>query len=796
VIRPKIFLFLVFLTIPLFSQDYDGRIPVTFYDPYTSKDVGQWVAQIEKACIILGTPGQDSMVYENILSGFSDVLRDKVPADIKRAVLVCGQSLANSKNAQALDRSVAKPIGIVRSVFDSLIQQPDWQWIAPSPSRPSRLVPAPSPASKRVKPNAPIDSRKASVSLREHMEGSISAAALAGSGYSVIANKKDRCPVDKDGITRCNLENDLVEGVIARPDGEYIAPVLFNSDTCRKDIEKRVRAGDPSGEQELADQYFRCVDPCLTQEERLALLDPNCDKSCLAARVRKERATFDSNTQTRKCLAYVKPEPQVEEVEQEGPLPAKPVQVTTEKGKKMQEIVEATGGAISKVRKPQDTANAIKERLTLRSPKTHYQVMFLIDASGSMKDNVEDLKSQIGGLMEHTKQQLEPGGQVSFGVRYYVAYGDYSAPYTDFRDYPHAAQSLEVRISERPVPLDSREALVKRAQAAETDLGALFIKPDRDPEAREAKRGLAQTIEFIQSHNGYTEYHWDESLKAMKGEPWAATPDVERVLFLLTDEAGDISETRYNKNDVIHEAKKRGIRFEVIMFDEDEGLYQSAPGPFNQEMLKRLVDATGGLEQLVDDGNQLVSVVQERLKGGADSGAIGPKKPAHGLQSMFIIDASMGRERVAKLGFLKDRLADVMTSARALLDGHGRAEFGVRYFGRYKPVEVSAVPLGATDQETLRDGLNKAMEANVSEGPMEENELDYIKRAITLEPWSHSRDVEKVIFLISSGSATFTQSQQDKTAGVIQLAKRKGIRVEVILINDPTVTTLRGTLGN
>ncbi|MDO8526570.1 MAG: HEAT repeat domain-containing protein [Deltaproteobacteria bacterium] len=238
--------------------------------------------------------------------------------------------------------------------------------------------------------------------------------------------------------------------------------------------------------------------------------------------------------------------PELPPVDEEGPpkdrapagnLEEKPVSAV-EKRKKLESLARVTGGIVQQLLPGEDIFHAaIKPRLKLDKPKKHYQIFFLLDASGSMKNSVSALRRDVSQLMEHAQSQLVPGGMISIGVGYYV-------DETSVRN-PH---------------LDSIDTLKMRAS----------LKMGPEGEIREAQAGLSRTIEHIQTIGGGSEYHWDEAMKVLKGEPWASSDeDIEKVIFLLTDEEGDIGDKKYVLDDVLFQARQKKVRFEVIEMVED-----------------------------------------------------------------------------------------------------------------------------------------------------------------------------------------------------------------------------------
>ncbi|MDO8527631.1 MAG: HEAT repeat domain-containing protein, partial [Deltaproteobacteria bacterium] len=171
------------------------------------------------------------------------------------------------------------------------------------------------------------------------------------------------------------------------------------------------------------------------------------------------------------------------------------------------------------------------QRITLLETKKHYQIEFLIDASGSMSDNTEELKQSIAVIMDQAKKQLKEGGQVSFGVRFYV----------DGR-------------FERAKPIDSIVQLEARA---------LDKNFKTETEVKQTEDSMHTTL------GGDIEDHWDQSMRALYQEPWASEDaDVEKVLFLLTDEGGRVGKLEYTQQDVENESKEKGVRFEIIWMSD------------------------------------------------------------------------------------------------------------------------------------------------------------------------------------------------------------------------------------
>ncbi|GEM_PF-2271651 len=707
----KSLIFTLLLCPFLFSEDArviakpDGIIPVSIYDPLSDAGISEsaLLDRIHQACLGLQEDPQDYSEY--LFAFFKDypTVPKQYQGSLVRDINQCGINLKNHFNAQspwkradipAIPEEFLSSWGwAIRERESSVVRRGTGERAKSLVKEQAEQKPI-QPVSVRTKPErAPSSIQEASRNLKARMEGSVTTPSLEishkpalsvslapGSGYSITPNKKDQCPVDKDGITRCNMENESVQGAIARPDGEYVGAITHEQDKCAEELRKSVdeivtKLGyppggsakemqkirenflpasrqtsglamtdeqgepweDPKETRVLMDQYLQCQDPCLTEQEREALLDDNCTQDCLHNIPDKDKARgsiicrrcwtklgvrpgprykINPATGQRECLAYAKPaipllppkpKPKPPLLATPTPKPSPPTSNHTLSAKeiadksdkivKLAELSKATGGQVSEVKSPQDTSDAIKSRLTLPVPQKHYQVLFLIDASGSMQAHVEDLKSKVPELISYAKAQLKDNGQVSFAVRYYVD-----------------------TTSERPVPLDSENVLEVRAKQQQNQPLTQPFPPRGEgkytqQEANEAIKGLDKAIHHIETIAGSLEYHWEETVKAIDGEPWAlpSSPDIEKVIFLITDEPGDIGTKRYTQQDAISKAKSKGIRYEIIMY-KTEGMGGRACTPQDKPTLH-------AYNVTVDYGRPLTSepANEEEKKGALES---------------------------------------------------------------------------------------------------------------------------------------------------------------------------------
>lgn len=221
--------------------------------------------------------------------------------------------------------------------------------------------------------------------------------------------------------------------------------------------------------------------------------------------------------------------------------------------RELAELVRHGGGRVQTfyLNLPEDSENKtpaqlIRERLPIPEKKKYYQIEIVVDASGSMSDNVRDIAEKTDPIFKEAFKQLKKGGMVSIGVRFYVddIYGR----------------------NGQVVPLDSIRDLENPEQRA--DWIENIFNEVTEPE--QAKEGLQKVAQRIQATGGVYEFHWEALMNAVKEEPWGASPDVEKVLFLITDEDDDggLNLKQYSQKDVALEANKRGIRLEVIQLED------------------------------------------------------------------------------------------------------------------------------------------------------------------------------------------------------------------------------------
>ncbi|MDO8527774.1 MAG: hypothetical protein Q7T03_08825 [Deltaproteobacteria bacterium] len=265
----------------------------------------------------------------------------------------------------------------------------------------------------------------------------------------------------------------------------------------------------------------------------------------------------------------------------------------------VKEFAEATGGKQKKIRKfdrplldegkmlnEKPLLEVVKEALTIelkdKEPrKNKYQIMFIIDRSGSMENDIKVVKKNVGEILDHARRQIMPGGEVSVAIRYYV----------DDIDDDRGEM----------VPLNGMETIEK--------------------EIAEAKAGLNK---ILSQTDGSKEYHWEAAMHAMDNEPWipvTTTDVVERVVVLITDEddggVRGYNIKKYVKQDAIDTAQKKGIRFEHILLENRSGV----GGCFAGSMLLKKADGSlisfDALKALDEAGQplpQLASFDEEKGK--------------------------------------------------------------------------------------------------------------------------------------------------------------------------------------
>lgn len=221
--------------------------------------------------------------------------------------------------------------------------------------------------------------------------------------------------------------------------------------------------------------------------------------------------------------------------------------------KKLGEIAKDNGGELQRYHRSMahgnDPAELIKKRLPLEEKKSHYQMVVVVDASGSMTDDVQRVKAKAEEIFKLAKDQLKSGGQVSIGIRFYVD------------DIYGSNGTLEW--------LDSEKVLKRRAEEREATWSDKILNFfTTSDEVADAKEALTQVVNEIYSRDGSIEYHWEALMNALKQEEWASNDqDVEKVLFLITDEDEDGGRNikKYKREEVIAEAKRLGVRTEVIV---------------------------------------------------------------------------------------------------------------------------------------------------------------------------------------------------------------------------------------
>ena len=200
-------------------------------------------------------------------------------------------------------------------------------------------------------------------------------------------------------------------------------------------------------------------------------------------------------------------------------------------------------------------ANAIIDRLKTHEDKklSHYQIMLIVDSSGSMQNSLEWLQIRLGNIYSFAKSQLKEGGEVSISVRYYV-----DKIYDDKGEL---------------VPLDGVEELERRKEADLKNPPGLLKELFANQEVKEAQRGIDTITKNL---GGGIEYHWEAAMNAMDNEPWAPelsdNEPVGKVIFLITDEGDDggTNILNHTKDEVVAAARERGIRFEHILEEEEE----------------------------------------------------------------------------------------------------------------------------------------------------------------------------------------------------------------------------------
>lgn len=253
-------------------------------------------------------------------------------------------------------------------------------------------------------------------------------------------------------------------------------------------------------------------------------------------------------------------------------------------------LAKATGGLTVRIGKdeaPEDVIEWMLSRLPTHKPRKHYQIELLIDVSYSMENDLKRIRDKVEKIIVSAQAQLRQGGSVSIGIKFYV-------------DEVVGEDGVLIHL-EGSSALDSRTAGGNKKEILEARKGLdqiieMFKVYDQYDEDKHDKQGVVQTIINtiaklstpvqtdkkpkidINTYQGI-EYHWEAAMATMKGEPWADSPEVEKVIFLITDEDDDGGRNIkvYKQEDVIAEAKRRGIRFELIMLPKhaDGGCFTS-----------------------------------------------------------------------------------------------------------------------------------------------------------------------------------------------------------------------------
>lgn len=251
--------------------------------------------------------------------------------------------------------------------------------------------------------------------------------------------------------------------------------------------------------------------------------------------------------------------------ENKRPSPSSPPK--DKKGNELLRVAEATGGSYIEMATPQELPRIIEDSLALDPPALHYQILFLIDVSGSMTDEVEFLGKKMDELINFASSQLKLNGQVSLGVHYYVDNTFEQPLHLDTYETLEARrQEMEV-LPAAPPPPSQAEGFISKLWGK---IKATVRTPE-DPktkylrsEIKESKGGLEKAIDFIKGTSGSEEYTWDAANKASE-EPWApAGTDVARVIFALTDEQGNIGSSGITEEQITTTLQTKGIKLIVI----------------------------------------------------------------------------------------------------------------------------------------------------------------------------------------------------------------------------------------
>lgn len=166
---------------------------------------------------------------------------------------------------------------------------------------------------------------------------------------------------------------------------------------------------------------------------------------------------------------------------------------------------------------PKNLGERLDQLLDIK--KKRAQIVLLIDTSESMSSHIERTRDRIRSFMDTAIKNLPPDSKVSFGVWYYVD------------------QTIN-----RYKPLLSEEAMEKSSPKIE---------------AAEAIRAVDQALYYTQRVGGSIEYTWEVLAQAVEKEPFSSSEDVEKKIFILTDERGDVG--RYSFSDAMQMAEQKKI---------------------------------------------------------------------------------------------------------------------------------------------------------------------------------------------------------------------------------------------
>lgn len=205
------------------------------------------------------------------------------------------------------------------------------------------------------------------------------------------------------------------------------------------------------------------------------------------------------------------------------------IQPLDKKRKGVADISQATGGTPEFV-VPKDLSDKIIDAITPNSVVESIDAMILLDASGSMRDNIERIREDAAKIIEQARLK--------------VVGGDISRVRIGFASYVDDHYTVHLPLS----PIDKGRF----------------------------RGALQAVIDEINKTGGSRETVWDAIYLGLKGQGWKAGEGSTRRLVYITDEGGDGGALKKTEDDIKAEAKARDVQVEAVFIEQGEDPYWPA----------------------------------------------------------------------------------------------------------------------------------------------------------------------------------------------------------------------------